>query len=155
LEALGELDNTLFFYIVGDNGASAEGGPEGTYNEMMALNGIVGKADEMMDHLETWGDPSTYPHFAIGWAWAGNTPFKWTKQVASHFGGTRNGMVLHWPKGIKAKSELRTQFGHVIDVAPTILQAIGLPEPKVVNGVKQIPMEGTSLAYTFDNAKAK
>ena len=99
LEAIGELDNTLFFYIVGDNGSSAEGGPEGTYNEMMALNGIVGKADQMMDHIDAWGDPTTFPHFAIGWAWAGNTPFQWTKQVASHFGGTRNGMVLHWPEG--------------------------------------------------------
>ena len=118
LEAIGELDNTLFFYIVGDNGSSAEGGPEGTYNEMMALNGIVGKADQMMDHIDEWGDPSTFPHFAIGWAWAGNTPFQWTKQVASHFGGTRNGMVLHWPKGIKAKGEIRSQFHHVIDVAP-------------------------------------
>ena len=118
LEAIGELDNTLFFYIVGDNGASAEGGPEGTYNEMMALNGIVGKADQMMEHIDDWGGPTTFPHFAIGWAWAGNTPFQWTKQVASHFGGTRNGMVLHWPKGIKAKGEIRSQFHHVIDVAP-------------------------------------
>ena len=118
LEAIGELDNTLFFYIVGDNGSSAEGGPEGTYNEMMALNGIVGKADQMMDHIDDWGGPTTFPHFAIGWAWAGNTPFQWTKQVASHFGGTRNGMVLHWPKGIKAKGEIRSQFHHVIDVAP-------------------------------------
>ena len=103
LEAIGELDNTLFFYIVGDNGSSAEGGPEGTYNEMMALNGIVGKADQMIGHIDDWGGPSTFPHFAIGWAWAGNTPFQWTKQVASHFGGTRNGMVLHWPKGIQGQ----------------------------------------------------
>ncbi len=110
LEAIGELDNTIFFYIVGDNGSSAEGGPEGTYNEMMALNGIVGKADQMMDHIDEWGGPNTFPHFAIGWAWAGNTPFQWTKQVASHFGGTRNGMVLHWPNGIKAKGEIRSQF---------------------------------------------
>ena len=85
---------------------------------MMALNGIVGKADQMMEHIDAWGDPTTFPHFAIGWAWAGNTPFQWTKQVASHFGGTRNGMVLHWPKGIKAKGEVRSQFHHVIDVAP-------------------------------------
>ena len=112
---------------MGDNGASAEGGPEGTYNEMMALNGIVGKADQMMDHIDDWGGPTTFPHFAIGWAWAGNTPFQWTKQVASHFGGTRNGMVLHWPKGIKAKGEIRTQFHHVIDVAPTVLEAAKLP----------------------------
>ena len=127
LEAIGELDNTLFFYIVGDNGSSAEGGPEGTYNEMMALNGIVGKADQMMGHIDTWGDPTTFPHFAIGWAWAGNTPFQWTKQVASHFGGTRNGMVVHWPKGIKSKGEVRSQFHHVIDGAPTVLDAAKIP----------------------------
>jgi arylsulfatase A-like enzyme len=154
LEAIGELDNTIFFYIVGDNGSSAEGGPEGTYNEMMALNGIIGKADQMMGHIETWGDPTTFPHFAIGWAWAGNTPFQWTKQVASHFGGTRNGMVMHWPKGIKTKNEIRTQFHHVIDVAPTVLEAAELPEPKVVNGVEQRPMDGISMLYSADNAAA-
>ena len=147
LEAIGELDNTLFFYIVGDNGSSAEGGPEGTYNEMMALNGIVGKADQMMGHIDDWGGPTTFPHFAIGWAWAGNTPFQWTKQVASHFGGTRNGMVLHWPKGIKAKGEIRSQFHHVIDVAPTVLEAAKLPQPKTVNGVEQRPMDGVSMLY--------
>jgi arylsulfatase A-like enzyme len=154
LQAIGALDNTLFYYIVGDNGASAEGGPEGTYNEIMALNGIIGKADEMIDHIDTWGGPATFPHFAIGWAWAGNTPFQWTKQVASHFGGTRNGMVLHWPKGIKAKGEIRSQFHHVVDVAPTALQAAKLPQPKVVNGVKQRPMDGVSMLYSVDNAKA-
>ncbi len=154
LEAIGELDNTLFFYIVGDNGSSAEGGPEGTYNEMMALNGIVGKADQMMDHIEAWGDPTTFPHFAIGWAWAGNTPFQWTKQVASHFGGTRNGMVLHWPRGIKAKGEVRSQFHHVVDVAATALEAAKLPEPKMVNGVKQRPMDGVSMLYSADSPKA-
>ena len=154
LEAIGELDNTLFFYIVGDNGSSAEGGPEGTYNEMMALNGIVGKADQMMDHIDDWGGPTTFPHFAIGWAWAGNTPFQWTKQVASHFGGTRNGMVLHWPKGIKAKGEVRSQFHHVIDVAPTVLEAAKLPQPKTVNGVEQRPMDGVSMLYSVDDAKA-
>jgi arylsulfatase len=155
LEKMGEMDNTLFFYIVGDNGASAEGGPEGTYNEMMALNGVVGKASQMMDHIDNWGDPTTYPHFAIGWALAGNTPFQWTKQVASHFGGTRNGMVIHWPKRIKAKGEIRPQFHHVIDVAPTVLEAASLPEPKMVNGVEQRPMDGVSMLYTVDNAKAK
>jgi len=154
LEAIGALDNTVFYYIVGDNGASAEGGPEGTYNEMMALNGITGKADQMMQHIDTWGGPTTFPHFAIGWAWAGNTPFQWTKQVASHFGGTRNGMVLHWPKGIKAKGELRSQFHHVVDVAPTVLQAAKLPQPKAVNGIKQRPMDGVSMLYSADNAKA-
>ena len=154
LEAIGELDNTIFFYIVGDNGSSAEGGPEGTYNEMMALNGIVGKGDQMMNHIDDWGGPTTYPHFAIGWAWAGDTPFQWTKQVASHFGGTRNGMVLHWPKGIKARGEIRSQFSHVIDVAPTVLEAAKLPEPKRVNGVDQYPMDGVSILYSVDDAKA-
>jgi arylsulfatase len=154
LEAIGALENTLFYYIVGDNGASAEGGPEGTYNEMMALNGIIGKADQMMGHIDAWGDPTTFPHFAIGWAWAGNTPFQWTKQVASHFGGTRNGMVLHWPKGIKAKGEVRSQFHHLVDVAPTVLEAAKLPQPKVVNGIKQRPMDGVSMLYSADNAKA-
>jgi arylsulfatase len=154
LDAIGELDNTLVFYIAGDNGSSAEGGPEGTYNEMMALNGIVGKADQMMNHIDEWGGPSTFPHFAIGWAWAGNTPFQWTKQVASHFGGTRNGMVLHWPNGINAKGEIRDQFHHVIDVAPTVLEAAKLPHPKMVNGVAQRPMDGVSMLYTTNDAQA-
>ena len=154
LEAIGALDNTLFFYIVGDNGASAEGGPEGNYNEMMALNGIIGKAEQMMPHLEDWGGPTTFPHFAVGWAWAGNTPFQWTKQVASHFGGTRNGMVLHWPKRIQGTGHVRSQFHHVIDVAPTVLEAAGLPQPRVVNGVKQRPMDGVSMLYTTGNPKA-
>jgi arylsulfatase len=154
LEAIGALENTVFYYIVGDNGASAEGGPEGSYNEMMALNGIIGKAEQMMSHIDAWGDPTTFPHFAIGWAWAGNTPFQWTKQVASHFGGTRNGMVLHWPKGIKAKGEIRSQFHHVVDVAPTVLEAAKLPQPRVVNGIKQRPMDGVSMLYSVDNAKA-
>jgi len=154
LEAIGELDNTIFYYIVGDNGASAEGGPEGTFNEMMALNGIPGKAEQMTDHLDDWGSPTTFPHYAIGWAWAGNTPFQWTKQVASHFGGTRNGMVLHWPNGIKAKGEIRSQFHHVVDVAPTVLEAAKLPQPKIVNGVEQRPMDGISMLYSADNAQA-
>jgi arylsulfatase A-like enzyme len=154
LEKLGQLDNTLLFYIVGDNGASAEGGPEGTYNEMMALNGIIGKADQMMDHIDDWGGPGTFPHFAIGWAWAGNTPFQWTKQVASHFGGTRNGMVMHWPKGIKARGGLRTQFHHVVDVAPTALEAAAIPQPDTVNGVKQRPMDGVSMLYSADAPEA-
>ncbi len=154
LEKIGELDNTLFIYIVGDNGSSAEGGPEGTYNEMMALNGIVGNASQMMDHIDAWGDPTTFPHFAIGWAWAGNTPFQWTKQVASHFGGTRNGMAMHWPKGINAKGEIRSQFHHVIDVAPTALEAARIPHPKTVNGVTQRPMDGVSMLYAAADAKA-
>lgn len=154
LEAIGELDNTLLFYIVGDNGSSAEGGPEGSYNEMMALNGIVGKAEQMMPHIDTWGSPTTFPHFAIGWAWAGNTPFQWTKQVASHFGGTRNGMVVHWPKRFNGNGEVRSQFHHVVDVAPTALEAAGLPQPKVVNGVIQRPMDGVSMLYSTANASA-
>jgi arylsulfatase A-like enzyme len=154
LEALGKLDNTLFFYIVGDNGASAEGGPEGSYNEMMALNGIVGRAEQMMPHIDNWGDPTTFPHFAIGWAWACNTPFQWTKQVASHFGGTRNGMVMHWPKGIKGDGSIRQQFHHVVDVAPTVLEATKLPHPKSVNGVAQREMDGVSILYSTDEPKA-
>jgi arylsulfatase len=154
LEALNELDNTIFFYIVGDNGASAEGGPEGAYNEMMALNGIVGTYDQMKDHLDDWGGPTTFPHYAIGWAWATNTPFQWTKQVASHFGGTRNGMVMHWPARIKAKGEIRSQFHHVIDVAPTALEAATLPEPTSVNGVEQRRMDGVSMLYVADDARA-
>jgi len=117
----------------------------------MALQETV---PEMLKHLDTWGDPSTYPHMAAGWAIAGDTPFSWTKQVASNFGGTRNGMVVHWPARIKAKGEVRSQFHHVIDVAPTVLEVASLPEPKSVNGTVQAPIEGVSMAYTFDDAKA-
>jgi arylsulfatase A-like enzyme len=152
---VGEADNTLVFYVAGDNGTSGEGGQSGMFNEYTYFNGVQEKVEDMLKKIDQWGGPETYPHMAAGWAVALNSPFGWMKQVPSDFGGTRNGMVVTWPKGIKAKNELRTQFGHVIDVAPTVLQAIGLPEPKVVNGLKQIPMEGTSLAYTFDNAKAK
>jgi arylsulfatase A-like enzyme len=155
LQAMGVMDNTLFIYIVGDNGASAEGGPEGAYNEMMALNGIINTAAINMPHVDEWGGPSTFPHYAIGWAWAGDTPFQWTKQIASHYGGTTNGVVIHWPPRIKAKGEIRSQFSHVTDIAPTILEAAGLPFPKSVNGTVQRPFDGTSLVYTFDNAKAK
>jgi arylsulfatase len=154
LEEMGEMDNTLFFYIVGDNGASAEGGPEGAYNEMMALNGISNTAAINLPHLDDWGGPSTFPHYAIGWAWAGDTPFQWTKQIASHYGGTTNGMVIHWPARIKAKGEVRSQFSHVTDIAPTVLEAAALPFPKSVNGTVQRPFDGTSLVYTFDDAKA-
>ena len=155
LEALGELDNTLFVYIVGDNGASAEGGPEGTYNEMMALNGIISTAAINMPHLEEWGSPSTFPHYAIGWAWAGDTPFQWTKQIASHYGGTTNGVVIHWPARITAKGEIRSQFTYVTDIAPTVMEAAGLPFPKIVNGTTQRGFDGTSMVYTFANPKAK
>jgi arylsulfatase A-like enzyme len=150
----GQLDNTLVFYILGDNGTSAEGGMNGLYNEMTYFNGVPEKTEDMLKNYDKWGDPTTYPHMAAGWAVAGNTPFQWTKQVASNYGGTRNGMVVHWPKGIKAKGEVRSQWSHVIDVAPTILEAAGLPEPKSVNGTVQEPIEGVSMMYSFDNAKA-
>jgi arylsulfatase A-like enzyme len=154
-DEVGQRDNTLVFYVVGDNGTSGEGGQNGMFNEYTYFNGVQEKVEDMLKLADRWGGPETYPHMAAGWAVALNAPFGWMKQVPSDFGGTRNGLVVSWPKGIKAKNEMRTQFGHVIDVAPTILQAIGLPEPKSVDGVKQIPMEGTSLAYTFENAKAK
>ena len=154
-EAVGQADNTLVFYIAGDNGTSGEGGQNGMFNEYTYFNGVPEKVEDMLKLADKWGGPETYPHMAAGWAVALDTPFGWMKQVASDFGGTRNGMVVSWPKGIKAKNGIRSQFGHVIDVAPTILQAIGLPEPKVVNGTKQIPMEGKSLMYSFEDAKAK
>ena len=153
-DAVGEADNTLVFYIAGDNGTSGEGGQNGMFNEYTYFNGVHEKVGDMLKLIDKWGGPETYPHMAAGWSVALNAPFGWMKQVASDFGGTRNGMVVHWPKGIQAKNELRTQFGHVIDVAPTILQAAGLPEPKSVNGTPQMPMEGTSLMYSFDDAKA-
>ena len=154
-DEVGQGDNTLVLYVVGDNGTSGEGGQNGMFNEYTYFNGVQEKVEDMLKLADKWGGPETYPHMAAGWAVAFDAPFGWMKQVPSDFGGTRNGLVVSWPKGIKAKNEIRTQFGHVIDVAPTILQAVGLPEPKMVNGVKQIPMEGTSLAYTFENAKAK
>ena len=150
----GQLDNTLIFYIVGDNGTSAEGGMNGLYNEYTYFNGQHETVEDILKHYDELGGPTTYPHFAAGWAVAGDAPFAWVKQVASSYGGTRNGMVVHWPKGIKAKNEIRSQWHHVIDIAPTILEASGLPEPKVVNGTVQTPMEGVSLLYTFANAKA-
>ena len=152
---VGQADNTLVVYIAGDNGTSGEGGQSGMFNEYTYFNGVQETVAQMLPKIDQWGGPETYPHMASGWAVGFNSPFGWMKQVPSDFGGTRNGMVMSWPKGIKAKNGIRTQFGHVIDVAPTILEAIGLPEPKVVNGTPQIPMEGTSLAYTFEDAKAK
>jgi arylsulfatase len=150
----GQLDNTLVFYIVGDNGASAEGGMNGLYNEMTYFNMVPETVADMLKHYNELGGPSTYNHYAAGWAVAGDTPFTWTKQVASNYGGTRNGMVVHWPNGIAAKGELRSQWHHVIDIAPTILEAAHLPEPKSVDGTPQIPIEGVSLLYTFADAKA-
>ncbi len=155
VEETGQADNTLIFYIAGDNGASGEGGENGMFNEYTYFNGVQEQVSDMLKLMDKWGGPETYPHMAAGWAVAFDSPFGWMKQVSSDFGGTRNGMVVYWPKGIKAKNEIRTQFSHVIDVAPTILEAAGLPEPKVVNGTPQIPMEGVSMAYTFDDAKAK
>ncbi len=154
IKETGQLDNTLIFYIVGDNGASAEGGMVGLYNEMTYFNGVHETVPDILKHYNELGGPTTYPHYAAGWAVAGDSPFEWTKQVASSYGGTRNGMVIHWPKGIKAKGELRSQWHHVIDVAPTILEEAGLPEPKSVDGTPQTPIEGVSMVYTFANAKA-
>jgi arylsulfatase len=154
LEDIGELDDTLFIYIAGDNGTSAEGGFIGMFNEMTYFNGVAEKVEDLIPLIEQWGSPQTFPHMAAGWAVAFDAPFTWTKQVASDFGGTRNGMVIHWPKGIEEKGGLRSQFSHVIDIAPTILEAAGLPEPKIVNGTPQTPIEGTSMLYAFNDATA-
>jgi arylsulfatase len=154
-DAVGEGDNTLVFYVVGDNGTSGEGGQNGMFNEYTYFNGVQEKVEDMLKRIDQWGGPETYPHMAAGWAVALNAPFGWMKQVPSDFGGTRNGMVVSWPKGIKSKNGIRTQFSHVIDVAPTVLQAAALPEPRVVNGTPQVPMAGTSLVYSFDDAAAK
>jgi arylsulfatase len=154
LEDLGVMDDTLFVYIAGDNGASAEGGPAGMFNEMSFFNGVPEALPEVVKKLDKWGGPETFPHYAIGWAVAGNTPFAYAKQVASDFGGTADGMVIRWPKRISARGEVRSQFHHVIDIAPTVLEVAGLPEPRSVNGSEQKPMEGVSLAYTFAAAQA-
>ncbi|HEY7053007.1 MAG TPA: arylsulfatase [Mycobacterium sp.] len=155
IEQAGELDNTLIFYIVGDNGASAEGTLEGTFNEVASMAGFTPGLADIVKRIDQIGGPGTEPHVPVGWAWAMNAPFQWTKQVASHFGGTRNPMVVHWPKGIKAKGELRTQFHHIIDIVPTILEAAQVPAPQVVNGIPQKPIEGVSMLYSFDDAQAK
>ncbi len=156
IEDMGELDNTLIFYIAGDNGTSAEGGMVGLYNEMTYFNGVAkgSDLDFMMEYYDAWGGPTTYPHMAAGWAVCFDSPFTWTKQVASNYGGTRNAMVVHWPERIEGKGEIRSQWHHVIDVVPTILEAAGLPEPRVVNGVPQRPIEGTSMVYTWDYPQA-
>ncbi|HTO98411.1 MAG TPA: arylsulfatase [Myxococcales bacterium] len=151
----GQLDNTLIFYIAGDNGASAEGGMHGLFNEATYFNGVSESVPEILKHYDELGGPTTYNHYAAGWAVAGDTPFTWTKQVASSYGGTRNGMVVFWPKSIQGKGQIRSQWHHVIDIAPTILEAAGLPEPKVVNGVPQTPIEGVSMVYSFADAQAK
>ena len=154
LKDMGVLDNTLVFYIVGDNGSSAEGNMTGLFNETAALNGIRENFDDVYKNMDKLGGPLTYPHYAAGWAVAGDAPFSYTKQVASDFGGTRNGVVVHWPKGIQAKNEIRTQFSHAIDIAPTVYEAVKIPAPKVVNGIVQRPIEGTSMLYSFNDAKA-
>ena len=152
---LGKLDNTLIIYICGDNGTSPEGTLYGAFNQLTAYNGIL-KAPEALQmlHYENWGSDKTYPHMAVGWAWAFDTPFKWTKQVASHFGGTRQGLAISWPGHIKDVGGIRTQFHHVIDIVPTILEATGIKAPETVNGITQRPIEGVSMAYTFADAKA-
>lgn len=157
LEKLGILDDTLIYYIIGDNGASAEGTLQGSFNEMINLNGLsqLETPEFLLSHLEDFGGPKSYGHYAVGWAHAMDTPYQWTKQVASHWGGTRNGTIVHWPKGIKAKGEMRNQFAHVIDVAPTLLEVAGLPAPSFVNGTQQMALEGTSMAYCFDDPGAE
>ena len=154
---IGQLDNTLFVYIMGDNGSSAEGGLTGTFNELVHLNGIfeAETIDSMLARADDWGGPDSFPHMAAGWAVATDSPFMYTKQVAGDYGGTRNGMVLHWPKGFKSKGEIRSQWHHVNDVAPTILEAAKLPTPEVINGVEQRPMDGVSMLYCLDDADAE
>jgi arylsulfatase len=154
IQDTGKLDNTLIIYISGDNGASPEGTLNGLFNEFAVANGVNPTVDVNMKFYDAWGTDQTYPHYAVGWAWAWDTPYQWTKEVASHFGGTRNGMAMSWPARIKDKGGIRDQFGHAIDIVPTILEAVGLPQPVSVNGVAQRPIEGTSLAYTWDDPKA-
>jgi arylsulfatase len=160
LEDLDILDDTMIYYIIGDNGASAEGQVMGSFNEYMTLNAMSEEIRQLMTpefvfaHINEFGTPSAYNHYAVGWAHAMDTPYQWTKQVASHWGGTRNGMIVHWPNGINSKGEIRSQFHHVIDVAPTILEVAGLEQPVKVNGVQQKPLEGISMAYSFDDARA-
>jgi arylsulfatase A-like enzyme len=156
IEELGVMDDTLIYLIIGDNGASAEGTLQGSFNEMINFNamGALETPQFLVDRIDKLGGPESYNHYAVGWAWAMDAPFQWTKQVASHWGGTRTGTIVHWPKGIKGAGEVRSQFCHVIDVAPTVLEAAGIPEPSIVNGVTQSPMEGTSMLYSFDSADA-
>ena len=155
VQDMGKLDNTLIIYISGDNGTSAEGTLEGTFNQMTAYNGILTLPEAVqMLHYESWGSDKTYPHMSVAWSWAFDTPFKWTKQVASHFGGTRQGVAISWPGHIKDVGGVRTQFHHMIDIMPTILEATGIQAPATVNGIAQRPIEGVSMAYTFDKANA-
>jgi arylsulfatase len=153
---LGVLDDTLVYVMIGDNGASAEGTIHGSFNEMLSLNGAAAleTPEFMAERIDLFGTPEAYNHYAVGWAHAMDTPYQWTKQVASHWGGTRNGTIVHWPAGIRARGEMRSQFHHVIDVAATVLEAAGLPEPVSVHGVQQRPLEGVSMLYSFDDADA-
>jgi arylsulfatase A-like enzyme len=156
LKQIDAYDDTLVYYIIGDNGASAEGTLNGTFNEMINFNGAakLETPEFMMKRIDDFGGTQAYNHYAVGWAHAMNTPYQWTKQVASHWGGTRNGTIVNWPRGIKAKGEMRSQFHHVIDVGPTVLEAAGIPQPQFVDGVQQIPIEGVSMVYSFNDAKA-
>jgi len=155
VQDMGKLDNTMIVYISGDNGSSAEGSPNGTPNEIAQFNGVeVPVADQLKFFYDAWGSDKTYNHMAVGWTWAFDTPYKWTKQVASHLGGTRQGMCIAWPGHINDAGGIRNQFHHVIDIVPTILEATGLPAPDVVDGIAQKPIEGVSMAYTFDKANA-
>jgi arylsulfatase A-like enzyme len=155
VEDEGKLDNTLIIYIDGDNGTSPEGSTLGTPNQFTAYNGVLDvPVEEQLRYYDVWGSAKTYPHMAVAWSWAFDTPFKWTKQVASHFGGTRQGLAISWPARIKDAGGIRTQFHHMIDIVPTILEATGIKAPEVVNGIKQHPIEGVSMAYTFDKANA-
>jgi arylsulfatase A-like enzyme len=154
VQDLGKLDNTIIIYISGDNGASAEGSPTGTPNEVLPFNGVELSAEQQMPWYDAWGSSETYPHYSIGWAWAFDTPYKWTKQIPSFFGGTRQGMAISWPAKIKDKGGIRTQFHHVIDIVPTLLDVTGVAAPVMVDGIAQKPIEGVSMAYTFDKANA-
>ena len=155
VEDMGKLDNTLIIYISGDNGSSAEGSPNGTPNEVAQFNGVEVPVEAQLKYFyDAWGSDKTYNHMAVGWTWAFDTPYKWTKQIASHFGGTRQGMCISWPGHIKDAGGIRNQFHHVIDIVPTILEATGIRQPEMVDGIKQRPIEGVSMAYTFDKANA-
>jgi arylsulfatase A-like enzyme len=154
VEDLGKLDNTLIIYITGDNGTSAEGSTIGTPNVMTSYQGIPVPVPEQMKFYDIWGSDKTYPHMSVAWSWAFDTPFKWTKQIASHFGGTRQGMAIAWPNRIKDAGGLRSQFHHMIDIVPTILEATGIPAPAMVDGIAQKPIEGVSMVSTFDKANA-
>jgi arylsulfatase len=154
VEDMGKLDNTLIIYICGDNGTSAEGSAVGTAFDMAAIQGVNMPVADQLKYYDEWGGPMTTPHMSVAWSWAFDTPFKWTKQIASHFGGTRQGMVMSWPNRIKDAGAVRSQFHHLIDIVPTILEATGIPAPEIVDGIPQKPIEGVSMAYTWDKANA-